>query len=271
MKPRLPVLGLLASGLLAGLAVLAWQGPPAQEPAESPAGLPPQIFHSRPLPARRSSDSGIAAQAFSPNAIHGLTGPESMTPGTTADSAGQAVPPPPLILNERELQARAARVEQAANRDLQQLVGLLDLSEAQQDRIFSTLARRSPDWHPAMQPVGAALPGSAVLPSTPLTQETPGSLTGPSLESSPERPLLDDIASELTPDQQEALANAELDRIAWWEEIIPQLLPPGDTPALEIASGVEAAAVNAGNGTAAAAPPPAPETVKEGGEVIILD
>lgn len=167
-------------------------------------------------------------------------------------------------ISEAELQLRAARVEQEANHDLKHLVGLLDLNESQQDRIFDALVRRAPDWHPAMLPIGIAAPapGDAKPPGSGSPVESAQGQSAATTPSTPAPTLLDDIAGELTPEQQQQLANAELDRVEWWEAIIPQLLPDDQTPVLDTSTG---------SGTAAAAAPPPPDEIKEGGEEVILD
>ncbi len=163
------------------------------------------------------------------------------------------IPPEPLVkpISEEELQWRAAKVEQAANHDLKHLVALLDLDQNQQDRIFQTLARRSPDWHPQLQPaiVGADMaeirnPSGNhhhPQPHLPDALDSPGSpsavpVSPPAVENSTssghtmptfpaETPLVEALAPDLTPAQQVELAEDELDRLEWWESIIPRLLP----------------------------------------------
>lgn len=104
---------------------------------------------------------------------------------------------------ESEWFAKAAKVELEANRELCRLQDVLDLSPDQQQRIFGLLARQSEHWAPGMTAgKGAATVADAGLP-------TDGQLL-----------------AELDPTQQEALANEELDRQAWWEEILPQLIAP---------------------------------------------
>lgn len=105
---------------------------------------------------------------------------------------------------ESEWFARAAKVEMEANRELCRLQDLLDLSPDQQQRIFGLLARQSEHWTPGMTAgkANAAPLGDTGIPSD-------GTLL-----------------AELDPTQQEALANEELDRQAWWEEILPQLIAP---------------------------------------------
>lgn len=164
---------------------------------------------------------------------------------------------PSQPISEPELQLRAAAVEQEANHDLKHLVGLLDLTETQQDRIFDSLVRHAPGWHPAMQAVAIApVDATAKIPDTsptPLSPAPAASDTEPTL--SDRSKILEAIAVDLTPDQQYDLATAELDRQEWWEEIIPRLLPESDTPSIPGDDGIGIAI--------SAAPPPADDTSGE--------
>ncbi|MES2708168.1 MAG: hypothetical protein V4726_16360 [Verrucomicrobiota bacterium] len=178
------------------------------------------------------------------------------TGSASANSRRRENPAPPAAapISEEELQWRAARVEQEANHDLRRLVTLLDLDEEQQDRIFQTLARRSAEWHPLLQPAiigpggvvdtgkpptdssaGAAQPGeasplpdSSPPPPSPASPEPPVLADGGDPFPPLETPLTDVLAPDLTAAQQEELAEDELDRQEWWESIIPRLLPGED-------------------------------------------
>jgi hypothetical protein len=150
---------------------------------------------------------------------------------------------PPRSLSREELKARAARVEQDANHELRRLVTLLDLSPEQQDQIFQTLASRSPHWVPGMAttttPENAApgsirnsqtSPGSAQPPADAASQPAPAPATPTTTPSPEESDPLAAILPYLTPEQQEALITDEMDRAAWWEEMIPVLLPDEALP-----------------------------------------
>jgi hypothetical protein len=153
---------------------------------------------------------------------------------------------------EEELSHRAARVEQEANHDLRRLVKLLDLTEEQQDKVFQTLAEHSPAWTPALQVAstsGASLAGKrAAEDYSPLPQAgtTPGyySKTPKTADTSPVpastpadtatgSDMMSEIMALLDPGQQDALLKEEMDRAAWWAEILPQITPPDDIPALD--------------------------------------
>ncbi len=89
-----------------------------------------------------------------------------------------------------------------ANHELKRLAGLLDLDSYQQSKVFSTLAQQSGSWLPGMQ-TGNPRSGN---PTTAATAA--------------------DVTAALNDDQRQTLMQAEMDRQAWWEEVLPQLLPP---------------------------------------------
>jgi hypothetical protein len=156
--------------------------------------------------------------------------------------------PSNVVPSTAELTARAARVEQEANHDLRRLVNLLDLSEEQQDQVFQTLARYSPSWSPEM----AVLPADGVGPAASGKKSLsapPGFYTAPEIKApadpkAPETadgtaaavesdPMMDEIMALLSPEQQDTLIQEELDRAAWWAEILDQIATPDDIPALD--------------------------------------
>ena len=217
-----PLVLYCAVGLVGAAGTWVWRQPLSLAKPSSADSLAPPTARPR---AVRAPTTG----ASRPTPVAAGTLPETAEPSPRANFSPAASPPRaqgPAGLGETELQRRAARVEQEANHDLAQLVGLLGLDEAQQDRIFETLVRHSPQWLPAMQPVGAAGASGSLSPgsgSVALGAEAPA--VGGS--------LLDAIAADLTPDQQVELANEELDRQEWWESIIAQLLPDSAMPAVE--------------------------------------
>jgi hypothetical protein len=113
-------------------------------------------------------------------------------------------------LNEAEWFARAGRVEREANNELRRLTEMLDLNAGQPADIFGVLARNSPSWLPGMQAGG-------------MGTDT-GSKPGPAAESGLSE--ADQVMAYLNADQQQTLIEEEMDRQAWWEEVLPQLLPP---------------------------------------------
>lgn len=253
MKARPLILGtLLAAGVgVAGVAI--WQlthgvdgGAPVPAPAPVVKVNPKTATSRLSDPARLQGKPETMALngEFHPGGGHELA--SNFLPSASLPSAPNSLP-----LAEQELRRRAAEVEQEANHDLKHLIGLLDLSETQQDRIFDSLVRHAPGWHPAMQTLGGAGPvGTAAGTPDPLATAPAtagGSATDPATGN--RNDLLDAIASELTPDQQVELANAELERQEWWEEIIGKLLPSQDTPSItgETGPGVAASPPSAGD------------------------
>ena len=193
MKPARDIL--LGSGLLScAVALGAWvwlRNPPEPETQSTATEFPPG--HER---GRASSRAAAAPERSNADA--------ATLPATSFRVAGRPqVSESPLP--EAEWFARAERVEREARRELERLTPLLGLDAVQQARVFSSLARQSDAWLPGMR----TLPGGADA----------GEIANP---LSPGDPLFD----QLDLDQQAALLREEMDRQAWWEEILPQLLPP---------------------------------------------
>ena len=191
-------------------------------------------------PHQAFTNSGKAGSGFKPAGdLPGTPHPRESLPTTplTSPAPLSFIPNHPPSGNnprsEKDLQRRVQQVEEEANFDLQQLVTLLDLDENQQDRIFNSLVRHAPGWHPAMRAVGLADPinGRQQSPET-LTPAPVKEAGSPESAPSTRTNVLDAIVAELTPDQQVELASAELDRQEWWEEIIPRLLPGSAIPSI---------------------------------------
>lgn len=141
------------------------------------------------------------------------------------------------LLPESQWRENAEKVESVANRELDRLVALLDLDPSQQNQIFSILARQSPHWAPGMQIANSASPAASTQTPT------------------------EDLSTYLTADQQHSLVEDEMDRQAWWSEVLPQLTAPG------ISDGDTVAA--AGSETVVtAAPPPATKQFDGGGNLL---
>ena len=247
---KAPLVILCAVGLVGGAGAWVWR----QQAAESAASL--AEVKARPSAGAaagtvRRPAAAVAKAAGQPDRAASQIEAE-LTAYMGAVRLGAAASPlGPAVLGDGELQRRAARVEQEANHDLAQLVGLLGIDEAQQDRIFETLVRHAPGWVPAMQAVGAGEAAAAVGAG--------GSAA--SAVGSDGGTLLDAIAADLTPDQQVELANEELDRQEWWEAIIEQLLPASEVPA--VGGGADA--------VVPAAETPGPADSKVGEEPMVLD
>lgn len=141
-------------------------------------------------------------------------------------------PPAGRVADERDWFASAERIRQQANHDLGNLRETLELSPNQQQRIFDVLARNSPSWQPGMMTggsygVGLVSDGAkATRPSAKTRPEPVGNVSNNPEVAAPAPTINNDVLAVLDPDQQQALLNEESDRRAWWEEILPQLLPP---------------------------------------------
>jgi|GEM_PF-2672633 len=173
------------------------------------------------------------------------------------------------VLPEAQWRANAARVEQESNHELARLTHLLDLDGKQQAQVFSALARNSPYWLPGMQAgekPQAANPKTSnpAAPRTHTGSETTAPLTPvpvvPGVPNVSTGPSLPDIAAVLDADQQQTLVQNEMDRQAWWAEVLPQLLPPSLTDDVGAGSAVSSAA-----GTVS---PPATKEF-DGGDVLL--
>ena len=168
------------------------------------------------------------------------------------------------MVSEAQWQEQASRVEMEATHELDRLTGLLDLDSSQQNQIFTALARQSPNWLPGMvagrdlmavasrpakpssgtlQP---ALPSSTMTPAANTTptspaiarNSTPEKSVTPISATSPASVPTSDVTDYLTPEQQQALIQEEMDREAWWACVVPQLLPP-ELPATKSFDGDE--------------------------------
>ena len=125
----------------------------------------------------------------------------------------------------------AERIEREANRELENLRETLELNPSQQQQIFDILARNSPAWMPGMLTGGSHGVG-LVSDGDNSSNQTRLGPSGQSGDNSNDAgapqsvSLTDEVLAVLDFDQQQALVEEELNRRAWWEEILPQLLPP---------------------------------------------
>ena len=132
--------------------------------------------------------------------------------------------------SQAELEIAADRIQNRANRELARLTRLLDLSEAQQDRIFPLLARSSTAYHPALAiQVGDAQSTTPVEIAS-KTDDSTGAAAAPAEGSAPEtsEPITlttadEEIYDVLTPEQQEALEEEIIDEDLWWTDIVNDL------------------------------------------------
>jgi hypothetical protein len=215
---------------------LVAKGPATEVPGPKTAGKPRWQPTSTGKRQVLATDAPGRAQTPARSTPDHSTNPASATP--TFRVHGK--PPANRIADEREWFARAERVERQANHELATLRETLDLDPTQQQRVFNILARNSPSWLPGMATGGSHGVGIIAEESVPANQIRPG-LTQPTrstADSVEHRPVTavappsspgsvtEEILPLLDSDQQQALLAAELERRAWWEEVLPQLLPP---------------------------------------------
>jgi hypothetical protein len=167
-----------------------------------------------------------------------------VTPLDTTRSVPSLLVSAPLTMEDR-----VAKVEVEANHELRRLNAVLSLNERQQDRVFEAVAKHSRHWSSAMQlsitPETSAVSGgsgaSPILAGPLLSASEPASQARKtSAQPEPEKlstavppaaDALSEIMAVLDPAQQNALLRDEMDRLAWWSEIVPQLLPDDAGPA----------------------------------------
>ena len=216
----------------------------ASQPAKPQRPLRSRSASSRPITAPPLADTSTNEATASPN----RSAASELLPNPTGNPANPSPTDAPALSHD-DLVARAARIEQETNHDLRRLVSLLNLSDSQQDQIFNALASRSPHWVPGMATAGTVSspttgsspssdPATSTAPPAPTRSPSASTADSPPPDSatSPapaESDALSSILPFLTPEQQEALLADEMDKSAWWEEIIPQLLPDESLPTIE--------------------------------------
>jgi hypothetical protein len=162
---------------------------------------------------------------------------------------GPIIPPSHIKGSREELAARAAKVEHEANRELERLVPLLNLTPEQQDRVFAKLVENSVYWSPGMtaatpspgnlqnDTISEAGKGGAVA-AQPISQIQNGGKVGngtangnptmttptPNVALNPVQSIPDLLTSPndpiLTPQQEADLYTNHLDKQQWWEELV---------------------------------------------------
>lgn len=228
MKPgHWLALGSATAGCTAALAIyLAAKG-------STPAGHPPQAGVPRPqaAPAVKRQFTPTSAKPASSRAVQ-ISAADAPRRESGESAPGFQIhgkPPAGRVANEREWFANAEKIERQANRELARLRETLELTPNQQQRIFDVLARNSPSWMPGMLTGGShgvGLIGDVAQPSTvsgETASESIASTDGGELLAAS---LVEEIMPILDEEQQQAMIDDEIDRRAWWEEILPQLLPP---------------------------------------------
>jgi Spy/CpxP family protein refolding chaperone len=164
-------------------------------------------------------------------------------PGVHIAPDTASAPPPAAFagFSRQELEARAQKVEGETNRELRRLVPLLNLTEDQQDRIFSALAQQSPSFLPGMIIQDASGGDSGAFSNAAKTRpssnsgsqgQNPSSAsTAAPVASAPAAKLPEEIIhSVLTPEQQEVYADSVADQQAWWNEVLGKLAGQIESP-----------------------------------------
>ena len=182
--------------------------------------LPPAPSALQRLPRTGNRD------AEKPRLIPGSTNPGFRVSGTPAGGSS---------IDENVWFAKAEHVAREANRELEMLRESLDLRPGQERRIFDILARNSPSWQPGMiteGPQRPSAPGNDARFTSPADDASPADASAPLVPTEPVDSgnfpvsVADAVIGVLDFDQQQSLIQEELARRAWWEEILPQLLPP---------------------------------------------
>lgn len=164
-----------------------------------------------------------------------------------APAVPEIVPPSHLKWN-KDLAARAAIVETEANRELERLVPLLNLTPHQQDRVFAKLVENSPYWQPGIaaavstggneqkdttqtagkdttQKETGGKPNN--LASTTHPTVSPPSTPTPTAALAPVQSIPDLLTNTsdpiLTPEQEADLFTNHLDQQEWWTELVANL------------------------------------------------
>jgi hypothetical protein len=127
-----------------------------------------------------------------------------------------------------ELELRAMIVERQANKQLRSLLGVLDLTDDQQDRIFGVLARRSAYYHPALEfQSGAGVPLAAPRERAVVEREAegeesagePGGLDSDA-GGNDRGGAVDPIVAELEPEQVEVYERQLSERESFWAGVV---------------------------------------------------
>ena len=203
MKPgHWLALGSAFAGCAAALGIFLAKDPSSPDPGDS--------LHDSGRTVKRQNESAFQAGPGDPGTRSvAKARSSSMTHAEAFRIEGS--PPAGQVSDESAWFANAERVEREATRELESLKEALQLSPYQQQQVFGVLARNSPFWMPGMSTGGSHGSSSDLDP-----EDSPG----------PTGSVSDEILPLLDEDQQQALIEEELDRRAWWEEILPQLLPP---------------------------------------------
>ena len=130
----------------------------------------------------------------------------------------------PFVPTREELEWRAVMVEQESHHGLKNLIGVLNLSDDQQDRVFAALARNSEYYHPALQMHGST---GADLPVTnrraPAEPADPAASTDSGTPAESDLAAADPVVDTLTPDQIEVYDRYTSEREAFWSGVVKEI------------------------------------------------
>lgn len=190
---------------------------PAATPASSPA---PNLVHR--AGDKLSDFAGVSPQP----ALHPIT-----THAPPNQRPTMAIMDPPQPTRRAALEQRARMVEHEANRELERLLPLLDLSPQEQDRIFAIFAVTSPHFDRAME-VGS---NRKTIDRIRAAVESGASI---------EQTRLEEVYEAVDEVDQIELADTFIEKEEWWTNIVadleaelddaplPTTLPNSDEPIL---------------------------------------
>jgi hypothetical protein len=146
------------------------------------------------------------------------------TNDTLSSEESESTPLP----SREELEFRALKVEQEANHELQNLLGVLELTDDQQDRVFAAIARRSTYYHPALQMQNTG-GGTLEVPPSPVVRSNP-SATAPSQSlaaNSPTSPATalanDPVAAEIPHELIPRYREYKDEREEFWAGVVEKI------------------------------------------------
>lgn len=229
MQKQVVILSLTLAAVSTGTAVwlaLRTSGAPVAGAEPAMVSHKPVHPHARPAPlpaSPREAGGQVKAPAQSAGLAwdNGTVGLGNLIREDVQTHETQPRPAHVSDVPAAELARRVAQIEKETGHEMRRLVGLLNLTEAQQDQVYEKLAASSRHWVPGMAiAAGPDGSGTVVIPDA-------GTAANPATDAT------EDIMSLLNADQQDTYLQSEMDRAAWWAEIITQLDAQTDIPAID--------------------------------------
>jgi hypothetical protein len=225
-----PALFLLVAGAAAAGIWIGWKThdkPGAQHAADPRPPASPVRFLDEPVSlAADPADASSETNLNEPNLAASDEGRSG--PATGASTAFMALHRADLAMPTREeLEFRAFKVEQLANKELQNLLRVLELDEAEQDRVFAALARKSSYFHPSLHLQNLA-GGELKAPDIPITERAPTTPPNESLLAARDSgttppdgsdPVIDALPRELVPRYRDYKSERE----AFWAGVVEKI------------------------------------------------